>query len=253
MRSLRLLPALTRVFFTLVLATSCNASSSEPGPQPPPDPDLRVLFIGNSLTYSNDIPTLVDALVQTAGSAEFHYEAVAFGNYSLEDHWNRGDALRAIDRGGWDIVVLQQGPSSLPESRVLLLEYVRRFAERIRAAGGRPAVYMVWPELVRAHVWDAVTTNHRDAARTVDGILIPVGEAIRAMVRDHPDLEVLGVDGFHPSLTGSYLAALVMYGQLTGHSPAGLSRQRAIVPLSPSDATTLEETADQANARFGFR
>jgi hypothetical protein len=150
-------------------------------------------------------------------------------------------------------VVLQQGPSSLPESRVLLMEYVRRFAERIRDAGGRPAVYMAWPELVRANVWDAVTTNHTDAARAVDGILIPVGEAVRAVVRDHPTLEVLGVDGFHPSQRGSYLAALVIYGQLTGRSPAGLSAQGQIVPLSAADATTLETTADETNAEFGFR
>jgi hypothetical protein len=250
MPSARSITALARGLFALLLATSCGSTPPEP---PPEDLDLRVLFIGNSLTYTYDIPALVAALVQTAGSPTFHYEAITAGNFSLEDHWNRGDAVRAIDGGGWDIVVLQQGPSSLPESRVLLIEYVRRFAERIRAVGGRPAVYMVWPELVRENVWDAVTTNHTDAAREVDGILIPVGEAVRAMVRDHPSLPVLGGDGFHPSQAGSYLAALVIYGQLTGHSPAGLSRQREIVPLSATDATTLEETADAANARYGFR
>src|SRR6266849_10366961 len=88
---------------------------------------VRVLFIGNSLTTVNDVPGLVGQLA--AGSDRtFQYRTVAFDGYSLEDHWNRGDARRAIAEGGWSIVVLQQGPSALPESRVLLVDYAKRFA-----------------------------------------------------------------------------------------------------------------------------
>ena len=57
-------------------------------------------------------------------------ESIAFPNYSLEDHWNRGDAAKAIARGGWQTVILQQGPSALPESQVLLREYTRKFDAR---------------------------------------------------------------------------------------------------------------------------
>ena len=42
-----------------VLLTACAGTSQEPLQ---PDNDLRILFIGNSLTYSNDLPGLVGRL-----------------------------------------------------------------------------------------------------------------------------------------------------------------------------------------------
>src|SRR5581483_7906932 len=88
---------------------------------------VRVLFIGNSLTAANDLPAVLQQLA-VAAHRPLTCRAVAFGGYSLEDHWNHGEARRAIAEGGWSFVVLQQGPSALPESRVLLVEYARRFA-----------------------------------------------------------------------------------------------------------------------------
>ena len=62
--------------------------------------------------------------------------SVVFGGFSLEDHWNQGIAQRRIAEGGWSIVVLQQGPSSLPESQVALRSG-RAASIRSRAAGAR--------------------------------------------------------------------------------------------------------------------
>ncbi len=88
---------------------------------------------------------MIERLGQAVDGKTPTIQSVTFGDFSLEDHWNRGDAQQAIAGGRWDIVVLQQGPSALPESRVLLVEYARKFAAEIRRAGGRPAMYMVWP------------------------------------------------------------------------------------------------------------
>ncbi len=114
-----------------------------------------------------------------------HVSEVAFGNYSLEDHWNRGDALDSIAKGGWDVVVMQQGPSTVPANRQHLIEGSTRFSQRIRSVGARPTIYMVWPP---NGDFDAVARSYTDAALAVDGTLIPAGEAFRAVVRDHPDI-----------------------------------------------------------------
>ena len=57
------------------------------------------------------------------------------GGFSLEDHWNQGTAQRRIAEGGWSVVVLQQGPSSLPESQVDLRAWTARFDAVIRTHG----------------------------------------------------------------------------------------------------------------------
>src|SRR5262249_23649115 len=107
----------------------------------------RVLFIGNSLTRANNLPGMVAAMTAAVGQP-LECASVAVDGYSLEDHWNRGEgatggngvetARHAIARGGWSFVVLQQGPSALPESRVLLIDYARRFDAAIRRVGARP-------------------------------------------------------------------------------------------------------------------
>src|SRR5262245_12070156 len=99
-------------------------------------PAERILFIGNSLTYVNDLPAMVSALAK-ADWRTIHCEMVARPDFSLEDHWQQGEARRAIRSGSWTTVVLQQGPSALPESRRLLIEYTRRFDQEIKAAGAR--------------------------------------------------------------------------------------------------------------------
>ena len=124
------------------------------------------------------------------------------------DHLRRRFARRPLgpagtqDRiaaGGWRWVVLQQGPSALPESRVNLREWTRRFDAVIRQAGGVTALYMVWPESSRRNAFPDVSASYRLAAQDVDGILLPAGDAWLAAWRLDPSLPLYGSDGFHPS------------------------------------------------------
>jgi hypothetical protein len=217
---------------------------------------IRVLFVGNSLTTTNNLPLLVEALAEKAASERIESRVVAFPNYSLEDHWNRGDAKRTIAEGGWSVVVLQQGPSALPESRVLLIDYARRFNAEAQRVGARTALYMVWPAQARLGDFEGVRASYAAAAREIRGLLLPAGDAWRAAWRRDGRLPLYGNDGFHPSALGSYLAALVIYQQLTGRSPIGLpatleSSSGAFAPIAipPSTATLLQESAAEANAR----
>ena len=66
-----------------------------------PNP-VRILFIGNSLTYANDLPAMVCALARSAGRPAT-CEGVAKPDYGLEEHWNEKEARQAIARG-WDVV-----------------------------------------------------------------------------------------------------------------------------------------------------
>jgi hypothetical protein len=235
----RLLPL---ILFGLL---SCGSTS------PPELEGLSVLFVGNSLTYTDDVPGLVGSLARNAGLARIRTAQVALPNYSLEDHWIRGEALDSIDRGTWDFVVLQQGPSSLPESQAHLIQWTGRFAERIRAAGARPVVYMVWPPAEGD--WDGVIASYTNAATDSRALLLPAGRAWRAVLKDHPEIALYGPDRFHPAVAGAYLAALVIFGGLADRTTEGLSLQRPIVPLSRAQATTLERAADEANRAFGPR
>ncbi|HET9040694.1 MAG TPA: hypothetical protein VFN40_11015 [Gemmatimonadales bacterium] len=238
-------------FVLLVLAAAAGSSCGSTAAEPAPDPTLRILFIGNSLTYANNLPALVEDLARSDPSREIVVSSVAYGGYSLGDHWLRGDAQRAIASARWDFVVLQQGPSALPESRALLIEDVKRFAGEIRKVGGRPAIYMVWPEMSRESAWDDVTASYTAAAEAVDGLLLPAGEALRAVRAAAPSIELFDTDQFHPSPAGSYAAALVIYARMAQVSPLGLTAQAGGSTLPASTVAALEAGANAAIAGVG--
>jgi hypothetical protein len=242
----------------LLAGLGAAAGASEPAPQAPAAPPVsldapRVLFVGNSLTIAHDLPGMVAALSRAAGDAPpIEVERAAFGNFSLEDHWQRKAALEAIARGGWRFVVLQQGPSAAPENRILLRHWSKRFAKPIRAAGARPALYMVWPSRERSGDFPGVAESYRAAAGAADGVFLPAGEAWRAAWRSAPELELYAEDGLHPSPLGTYLAALVVYAGLSGRDPVGLATtlelEHSTVRVAGSTAALLQAAAREALA-----
>ncbi len=184
------------------------------------EPPSRVLFIGNSLTYWNDLPLLVEAMAAAKGLS-LSSEVVTRADASLEDHW--GDAIRGIIReGGFKWVVLQQGPSSLPESRANLREWTKRFAEEIRTAGATPALYMVWPDRSRRGFFPQVIESYRLANEDAKGLLLPAGEAWLAAWQLDSGLGLYSPDNLHPSRLGTYAAAATILSGLTSVSPIGL-------------------------------
>ena len=211
-----------------------------------PTTEQRLLFIGNSLTYATDLPKLVESLARAKG-VRVKAEMVAFPDHSLEDHWQRGDALRAIKRGGWSLVVLQQGPSAMPDSQVLLREYVKRFDAEIRKTGAKTALYMVWPSRARTQDFDGVSASYSAAARDVGALLFPVGAAWRAAWKHDPSLALYSPDGLHPSREGTYLAALVMVTRAFGLDPKGLPAPG----IKKEIAEILQSVAKEIRSAYG--
>ncbi|HEX7831155.1 MAG TPA: SGNH/GDSL hydrolase family protein [Thermoanaerobaculia bacterium] len=167
----------------------------------------RVLFIGNSLTYANDLPSMVVKLAK-AEKRELVTKTLAFPDYSLEDHLNDRRTLAAL-RERWDFIVVQQGPSAMEESRTLLLRDIKRIAEKARDA--KLVLFMVWPSRARIGDFARVDESYTLAAKSVGGILAPAGREWRAS----KELDALyGPDGFHPSERGSQVAAEVIYRSL---------------------------------------
>jgi hypothetical protein len=208
----------TRLALLLPLLAAAPVPVASQGPAPA----RHILFVGNSYTYWNELPRMVRALADSAGHPEITIESITAPGVSLEDHWNEGPARSKIAAGGWEIVVLQQGPSSQPEGRRLLREYVSKFSQEIHRVGGRPALYMVWPSRERSGDFDGVRESYTAAATLVGGLLFPASEAWRAAWRRDSTLALYSGDNLHPSRLGSYLTALVMVAELLGQPPEGL-------------------------------
>lgn len=215
----------------------------------------RVLFIGNSLTYSNELPSILEAIARQSGK-RLITDAITIPGGALEDHFRGRTAHAALASGGYAIVILQQGPSSLPESQANLREWTQRFAPRIRAGGARPALYMVWPDETRLAFFDDVRTSYSNAALDANGMFIPAGEVWRAAWRIDAQLPLYDDDRFHPSALGSYAAALSMYAELYRQSPLGLPARLVlangdVLEFDAAQAQVIQTAAWTAHLEFG--
>lgn len=237
---------------TLLLAALLGCSAG-----PPTEPTLEgegrpVLFIGNSYLYQADIPGILQALADSAGGDKLAVETVAGPDLALIDHWKEGTAVREIRKGGWEWVVLQQGPSSVGVNRDTLLIATRLFAEEIAKVGAGPALFSAWPAEPRRQDFERAIESYTLASAEVKGLLLPVAAAwLAAWARD-PTV-ALYADGLHPSPAGAYLSALVIYSRLLEQSPRGLPRSLrlrsgATLSLPAGLAALLQEAAQEVAA-----
>ncbi|HLV14431.1 MAG TPA: hypothetical protein VKY41_04565 [Xanthomarina sp.] len=174
---------------------------------------VNVLFIGNSLTYSNNLPELVKEMAAQEG-IEMNYKMMAFPNYSIQDHWNVGKAQKLIAKKKYDFVIIQQGPSSQVNGRNMLVEYGKKFNNLCKEYNTKLGYFMVWPSLSYYQTFNGVIKNYRDAARINNSILLPVGKVWKEYIDKTEDFQYYGSDGFHPSLQGSKIAAKVIVNHL---------------------------------------
>jgi len=177
--------------------------------------NINVLFVGNSLTYVNDLPTLVAEIAKMDG-VTLGVTSITAGNYSLDDHWADGTIQRALGKNQYDLLIAQQGPSALPESQISLRESSIRIAGECRAHNTVFGLYMVWPALERDFDRDNCIASYTNAANASNALLCPAGRAWKLSWEKNKTISFYGPDAFHPSIHGSVLAAMTIYAAIKG-------------------------------------
>ena len=190
-----------------------SKEQSEDGDEDSSEVDYALLFVGNSLTYYNDLPELVKNVAKKKG-VNIETKMLARGNYAIVDHWSDGEVQDLIKSKVYDFVIIQQGPSSLRSGYNMLVNDGKNYADLCRANGVELAYFMVWPSRVYYHTFDRVIANYTSAASANGAILCPVGRRWKAHFEATSDFSYYGPDEFHPSLEGSKVAAEIIVESL---------------------------------------
>lgn len=222
-----------------------------------------VLFVGNSYTRFHGLPFIVRSLLRSLPSApEVRVDVLARPGWTLARHLARRGTERRIASGSFTHVVLQGHSLSAFEEGDAFRRSVAALVDATRRAGARPVLYETWarragarryrrgpalggrvlgdPELMFARI-DA---TYAALARELDSPLAPAGRAFAIAEREHTRLPLYSRDGSHPSLHGSYLAAVTLSAVVSGRDPRSFSY--APHPLSRADAGALRELAARA-------
>jgi hypothetical protein len=196
-------------------------------------PGTRVLFVGNSLTYVNDLPGMVDRLAEARpGPVPLFVVSYTKGSTALS-YWASDDRLRGLLRDvRWDEVVLQEQSEipSLPQSAVdgVMLPPARTLSGLATADGARTLLFMTWGYRdgdgtgdTYGAMQERLAEGYGEAASALGAQVAPVGLAWEQAHLREPELALWQDDGRHPTTAGSYLGACVFYEVLTGRSPVG--------------------------------
>lgn len=214
------------------------ASAAEPGTAAP----VQVLVLGNSLSYVNDLPALLNGLdgVQP-GATHFHADLLAAPGGSLADRWRDGVAARELASGRWQVLVLQERGGTLacvaepqqrgePDCQASIAAH-REFARLAKAHGMRVLLLGTWgPDAI----WQAkLSRGLRQVAAMVDAEPVDAGAGLRARAKADPSLPLTGDRIGHPTLDGSLLVALALYRQLSGHAAVAADFEVRAAMLPP--------------------
>lgn len=223
------------------------ATRTEPRAQRDPK-QLAVLFLGNSLTYYNQMPAMTEAIARRE-ERPLSVEAVTRSGVTLSQIWNETTALRDLWLRHWDYVVLQGGAGAV---HPLLNgeEFDRelsRFADEIRRSGAEPLLYLVWRPGVSPAQFEAASLA---AARRAKLRVVPAGVAWRDLV-ERGRFARLDWDGLHPDALGSYLVACTVYSMLYGKPAHGVpyDLRHLASPVEVSDDALREQRLSAEDAR----
>jgi hypothetical protein len=163
-------------------------------------------------------------------------------SYTLERHWEEGQALRAIHDTRWDVVVLQGHSLQSIRNPKQLFTYVRKLDAEVKKSGARTVLFMTWAHRDKPQMLAGVVQAYSTIAAELNAALAPVGLAWQRALLERPALALHTPDHSHPLPTGTYLTACVFYATLTGRSPLGLSTG-GLAQVTPEEARFLQRIA----------
>ena len=231
-------------------------NSDSPAPSNIPD-TTKVLFIGNSLTYFNNMPDMVKQLAEMTDKKVFINKAT-IGGVPLRNMVNNSFIINKINSDDWDYVVLQSDDiTAFPDMYNSEINTLTTFKTRILNNNSSTKIIylMVWGlrngRTLTELNGEIVTYSYTEymqkiydgtlyVANETDLIISPAGWTWKEVRDNHPEIELFSSDNAHPSYKGSYLCAAVHYSVIFKESCANIQYNGN---LSSEEASILRSTA----------
>ena len=239
------------VVVLLILMACCGLPRARA--QATPAPELRVLLVGNSLTYTNNLPAILRAIGRANGR-RIATETWGEPGGTLAGLWRQGHVPRVLRAQRFDVVVLQERGGTLAcmasvrEQRTApcaaSARVQREAAELARASGARTLLFATWsPDQGRQARLDR---GIRLVATQAGAEVFDAAGVLAALKAAQPLSEVFP-DGVHPSTQASLMLGLVLYRAITGQAPQA-SELRIDAPLLPVNAAVQADAPLESQA-----
>lgn len=220
---------------------------------------IRALFLGNSYTQVNDLPSIISNIALSNGDTLI-YSSNTPGGYTLQGHSTNSTSLGLIAGGPWDFVILQE-QSQLPafpddQVEMSMYPYATQLDSLIHVSNpcARTLFYVTWgrkngdaancasfpPICTYLGMDSMLQLRYTNMAEMNQAALSPVAMVWRKIRNDYPTIELYSGDESHPSAAGSFAAACTFYAMMFEKDPSTVSYTYTI---SATQAATIKEVA----------
>ncbi len=211
---------------------------------------INILFIGNSFTFYNEMPTMVKDM-GLSNNWDITVEQIAYGGYSLSNYIEEGSSssLEVIDKLNelaWDYVVLQDSSRKPLDNEDEFNESISALNDLITDNGAQTVLFSTWSYrdessqlqntgLSYVEFYNVLADAYKAASLECETLIAPIGTAFYNLTIDHPEIDLLIEDNTHPSMEGSYVAAYIFYYLMIGnennneYNPSGISDEVLII------------------------
>lgn len=222
MKHLQKIFLLTFFVFISIYQISTSTLADETTP-------VKILFIGNSSTYYNNMPLMIEGLAK-ADSIECQVRSITASNYKLSQFATPGNSynaeiMNALSMEKWDFVVLQEHREPLMQNLEKTQTALTTLKKAIDDSGAKTILYETQADYMgrdftingTSIYFDHNTLqyymnkNYYHLSGLQDCALAPAGLYYTRCMSTYPEINLYNSDMIHPSLEGSYLAACVLY------------------------------------------
>ena len=176
---------------------------------------MKVLFVGNSHTYFNDMPKLFADMCGKLNDEPTEVTMLAYSGRALHWHMKEYFSIRfALMYGGYDYCVIQQLGHPFPGLEKTEPD-VQSLVSLCRSCGTKPVLYMTWAKKDEPEKIGEISSAYRLLTARCGTLLAPIGELYEKLRISHPEIDLYWRDGAHASVYGTYLIAATFAALLT--------------------------------------
>ena len=226
----------------------------------PKDKAYSILFIGNSYTKRNNMPTDIFLPMARAAGYTLEVKAILNGGHTLQafaderDTYGSQVAEELAVTGKYDFVVIQEQSLRPITEEGKFYDGVRALCAKIRAAGAIPVLYSTWGRKTGSDDLTALNLTNESMTWKLAAAYQAIGKEMQCAVSNvglaffdvytsQKSIELYDADLYHPVYAGSYLAAATLLSSIFGVDPTEISYNGN---LSSHKSKILREAAKAA-------
>lgn len=231
------------IIIILICALYCSSAFSNSIKKVPDS--IHLLFVGNSLTYTNNLPALVSHLGKLEYKQTIKTDMIAFGGASINQHLSNNlltieliksyDYLVIQENGGFTICFIEKDPDEIERCNDIYQAHLQ--IAKIAKSADVPVIYLGTYQF-KQHYSNVLVDSEKLITNEMDFEYVEISSKFFNLFNKEDKTDLLNKDGWHPGKKLTWIMA------------EGILERLGLVQKDNLESTCTDFKLFPANAQF---